>query len=138
MAGVYVFSTLTASQEYRKYSKGGADINVVERSVFIAGGSNIPDKYLRTPIGVMTHISDEDYAWLKEDESFKLHEKNGFIKVENKAFEAEVVAADMETRDQSAPTVDADLKDEGLKTPASVGGKEVDADAPKAKNSRKP
>lgn len=109
---VYVFSTLTASNEYRSYGQGGADLPHVDKSVLIVGGSNVPDKHLITPYGVMTAVSAEDYSWLQENEMFKLHQKNGFITVRDKPADAEKVAAsDMETRDQSAPLVDADFKE---------------------------
>ena len=121
---VYVFSTLTSSVEYRNYGEGGADMPHVDRSVLIVGGSNIPDKHLVTPYGVMTKVSAEDISWLQENELFKLHQKNGYVTVRDKAADPEKVATDMKTRDESAPLVDADFK-EGEK-PAedkSGGGK---------------
>ena len=108
---VYIFSTLTSSVEYRNHVQGGADLPVVDKSVLIVGGTNLPDKHLITPYGVMTTISAEDFSWLQDNELFKLHQKNGFISVRDKPADPEKVATDMETRDQSAPLVDADFKD---------------------------
>ena len=107
---VYVFSTLTSSVEYRNYGEGGADMPHVDRSVLIVGGTNIPDKRLITPYGVMTTISAEDFSWLQDNELFKLHQKNGYITVRDKAADPEKVATDMKTRDESAPLVDADFE----------------------------
>lgn len=111
-ATYFVFSTLTASQLYTRTEQGGADLPRTVAEVFIAGGSNIPDKYLRTPIGVMTPVTDEEMAVLQENDVFNLHKANGFITVEQAPADAEKVAADMETRDESAPLVDGDFDDE--------------------------
>jgi hypothetical protein len=107
----YVFSTLTADQVYTRTAMGGGDLPQTVAEVFVAGGSNISDKYLRTPIGVMTPVSDEELTILQENQVFKLHQENGFIKVEAKAAAPEKVAADMTTRDQSAPLVEGDFQD---------------------------
>lgn len=107
----FVFSTLTADQVYTRTAPGGGDMPRVVAQVFIAGGSNLSDKYLRTPIGVMTEVDDEELTVLQENPVFQMHEKNGFIKIEKKKADPEKVAADMITRDQSAPLVDADFAD---------------------------
>lgn len=110
---VYIFSTLTSSMEYRSHVSGGADLPAVDKSVLIVGGSNVPDKHLITQYGVMTTISAEDHAWLKDNEVFKLHEKNGYIQVRDKPADPEKVAAsDMQSRDQSAPLVEEDFDEE--------------------------
>lgn len=143
---VYIFSTLTASNTYVKYTTGGGDLPVTERSVTIAGGSNLPNKHMLTSIGVMTEVSDEDYAWLQNDEIFKLHMKNGYLTVRDKPAAAEKVAADMDTRDQSAPLVDADFTEkppipnaDGITGSAKPVGSSDDDDAPKpsGKNRRR-
>jgi len=140
----YVFSTLTASNTYTLTAPGGADLPVVARSVTIAGGSNIPDKRLITPIGVMTEVTDEDYAWLQDNEVFKLHLKNGFLTVRERSADPEQVASDMITRDQSAPLVDADFEAapvgvntdgiEGTFKPTAAA--DDDAPAPKSRRRR--
>ena len=125
---VYVFSTLTSSVEYRNHVAGGADLPVVDKSVLIVGGTNIPDKHLVTPFGVMTKVSAEEFSWLQGNELFKLHQKNGYITVRDKAADPEKVATDMTTRDQSAPLVEEDF-DEDKKPkveedkPTNTGGK---------------
>ena len=111
-AAYYVFSTLTASQVYTRTEQGGADLPRTVAEVFIAGGSNIPDKYMRTPIGVMTPVTDEEMGILQENDVFNLHKANGFITVEEAPADAEKVAADMVTRDDSAPLVDEDFDED--------------------------
>lgn len=108
---VHVYSTLTASNEYRQFSKGGADLPVVARSILIYGGANLPSKHMLTPRGVLTTISAEVYSWLKDEPTFKAHVANGFITVSNggKAEDPDKVAADLEGRDQSAPLVEEDF-----------------------------
>lgn len=142
---VYVFSTMTAGVTYVLYGPGGGDLPVSQRSVTIAGGSNLPNKHMLTSIGVMTEVSDEDWAWLEQDQIFQLHKKNGFIQVRDKPAVAEKVATDMQTRDQSAPLVDADFTDkppvpnaDGITGSAKPVGSSDDDDDPKPrKNSRR-
>lgn len=149
---VYVFSTLTASNTYvlydgpaRAHNKdGGIDLPTAQRFVTIAGGSNLPNKHMLTSIGVMTEVSDEDYAWLQNDEIFKLHKKNGYLTVRDKPAAAEKVAADMDTRDQSAPLVDADFAEkppipnsEGITGSAKPVGSAGDDKPVKGRNSRR-
>lgn len=131
----YVFSTLTADQVYTRTAspEGGNDLPRTVAEVFIAGGSNISDKYMRTPIGVMTPVTDEELTVLQENDVFKLHEKNGYIKVESKAHDPEVVAADMVTRDQSAPLVDEDFAEDQK----PLVTKKPDVPTPPKGNSRK-
>jgi hypothetical protein len=141
----YVFSTLTASNTYTKTVPGGGDMPVTERAVTIKGGSNLPSKHMLTSIGYMTEVTDEDYEWLAQHPVFKLHMENGFIKVENKKADAEKVATEMETRDQSAPLVDADfdappagVNTDGLEGSFKPTAAAEDDDKPaKGRNSRK-
>lgn len=126
----YIFSTLTSSVEYRNYATGGADLPNVDKSVLIVGGSNVPDKHLITPYGIMTEISAEDYSWLQDNELFKLHKANGFVTVRDKPADAEKVAAsDLNTRDQSAPLVEQDFEEDKKPTSAK------DDDKPKPTSS---
>ena len=143
----YVFSTLTASNTYVKYNpQGGGDLPSVDRSVTIKGGSNLPNKHMLTSIGYMTEVSDEDMSWLQEDEIFKLHVKNGYIKVRDKPADAEKVATDLNTRDQSAPLVEQDFSEKppvpntdgitGSAKPVGSTGDDDD-DKPTKRNSRR-
>lgn len=111
----YVFSTLTAAQVYTRTATGSNDMPKTIASVRIEGGSNVPDKNLITPFGVMTEVDDDQMTVLRENKVFLLHEANGFIKVEKKAASPEKVAANMKTRDDSAPLVEQDFTDEDKK-----------------------
>lgn len=106
---IYIFSTLTSDQKYVDWKDGGGGVFVEGGSVLIRGGSNVADKRMVTPVGVMTEVSDEDFAILEENEIFRLHRSNGFITVRQKKADAEAVAADMATKDGSAPLTDADI-----------------------------
>lgn len=106
----YVYSTLTCDNTYPIYEKDGL-INRIKLNgngaplkVLIKGGSNSAGKHLVTPLGVLTIISDEQYDILKQNTEFKNHVERGFIQVRADKVDPEVaVAADMETRDKSAP-----------------------------------
>ena len=101
----FIYSTLTADQKYTAWTtpeKGG--IPAVRRQVLIRGGTNVANKFLVTPRGVCTEVSEEDYGLLQQDHTFLLHKKNGFITVREEKVDPEVaVAADMEQKDASAP-----------------------------------
>jgi len=105
----YIYSTLTGPVDYTNWGAGGADLKVPSGNVRIHGGANIPDGFLRTPQGVVTPVTSDELEHLRANEVFKLHEANGFIVVSDKKVDPEVVAADMESRDPSAPLVEADL-----------------------------
>lgn len=107
----HVFSTLANDNTYLNHSHGGADLMRPNGTgVLIKGGAGVVDARLITPQGVMTSVSDEDLAYLRENELFQLHETNGYLTVRGDAVDPEVaVAADMESRDVSAQIVPEDL-----------------------------
>jgi len=107
----FIYSTLTSGQAYTTYKKGGGDLPIRDATVHIDGGSNVADKHFMTKIGVLTQITDAQYEAIKDNYDFKLHCENGFIKVLDAKYDPENIAADQETRDESAPLVDADFKD---------------------------
>ena len=120
MSKIYVFSTLSSSVNYPVYAKGAGDVPVVERSITIKGGANVPDKRIETPRGVVTEITGEELALLEQNEVFRLHCDNGFITVSEEAGDPEKVAADMTTRDASSPLVEQDFnEDDGVKAPTT-------------------
>jgi hypothetical protein len=116
---VYIYSTLSAPTTYVRYvelTKENAPIlkdrapvqmgpDGREMRVTIKGGANVArkDGALDTPKGVMTKISDADYAWLKEDYHFKQHVAYGHIFVGEKPVDANKVATNMTEKDGSAP-----------------------------------
>jgi len=120
----YVFSTLTTDVVYTGWVKGNSDLPVLEKQVLIKGGSNVADKRLFTPLGIMTEVSEEELEVLENDQVFQLHKQNGFIKVEKKKADPERVAGDMKTKDQSAPLTPNDFEDpEGIQVSTGAGKK---------------
>lgn len=101
MADVYIYSTLSASVSYE--IDGG-------KQILIAGGANIPDKHFLTPQGVVTRVTAEDLAGLKKNRVFELHNKNGFIRWEDKKVDVEQVVTGMQGADDSAPDTEADAE----------------------------
>lgn len=111
MSDIYVYSTLTNSQNYAV--DGG-------KKVFIQGGANtpgarMPDGVFVTSRGAVTKITAEQYAALKANVVFQLHEKNGYLSFENSKQDVEKVTADMKGRDESAPDTESDAEADGRK-----------------------
>lgn len=121
MTDYYVYSTLASPVSYNVFAKAGADMPVIDKSIVIAGGAGVATKNLVTPRGVMTKVSEEELTLLRQNTVFQLHEKNGFMNVEKKQADPEVVAADMTGRDNSAPLVPEDFEEE--KAPTTNKGK---------------
>ncbi|ENU3061690.1 hypothetical protein MLT67_12195 [Escherichia coli] len=119
----YIYSTLTGSQAYQVYQKGGGDLPIAERAILVAGGANLADKNFITPKGVVTTVSDEDLALLEQNPVFQLHKSNGFIVVEAKPAPVEKVVSDMEARDESAPLTENDFISKGQKPPKVIDNK---------------
>lgn len=118
--GVHVFSTLTSDNTYSNYEKGENDLPRLVERVLIKGGSNVATKRLITPLGVMTTITEEELAICQRNEVFKKHVENGFITVEKKKHDPEVVAADMTLRDKSSPIVPGDFTDKDRAKPQEL------------------
>lgn len=118
----YVYSTLSNDNIYADYDNSGSnkDTPTVVRQILIKGGAGIATKHLVTPLGIVTKVEDHELEALLKNEGFKQHMENGFIKVDKKKVHVEVVVADMQTRDKSAPYVpeDIDMNDEKAAKPA--------------------
>ncbi|WP_168428230.1 hypothetical protein [Erwinia amylovora] len=87
-------TTLSNDQNYALEAGG---------TVFIAGKANILTTQMYTPRGRVTDITDEQYAVLRKNHVFQLHEKNGFIAVAEITADPEKVATKMEASTLSAP-----------------------------------
>lgn len=115
MAKIYVYSTLTCDNEYHSFVQGGADLPMSQASVLIKGGAGVANNRVVTPQGVRTEITEQDLEVLRSNKVFELHEQNGFVKVEvDLLVDADVVAADMASRDGGAPVVPQDLPTDDL------------------------
>jgi len=125
----YVLSTMTNSVSYRNYKYIG-DANatqnqqllpIPEDTVIIRGGANRPSlkggfgeaendingNVLWTPRGVVTMLTDEEYARVKEHWLFKKHLAGGYLEVVDEDISGNhkkvaKIAANMEGQDPSA------------------------------------
>lgn len=105
----YVFSTLANDQNYTFWAKGGGDIQIEERRIFVAGGTGVANDRLITPIGTATEISVDDIVHLENHPVFKMHKENGYVTIQRTSADPEKVAADMNLKDESAPLTDSDM-----------------------------
>lgn len=128
MTSHYVYSTLAAHVKYTRYHKQKiklipgmapkiSEVPIVEKFVLIKGRAGVAPpgiRRLETPQGVVTQVSDEELELLQANEVFQTHLKNGFVQVRSESVHPEVVVADgMESRDVSAPLVEADMETVG-------------------------
>jgi hypothetical protein len=127
---MFVYSTLTNALQISEYVTNGGGVPTKKRSVMINGGSNIATKHLITPQGVVTDLSDSDYEFVKDTQIFKRMLSRGFIKVDSKKVDVEKVAADMESRDESAPFTPQDYQDANGAKPTGSSA-ELPLDKPK-------
>ncbi|WP_019573349.1 hypothetical protein [Curvibacter lanceolatus] len=112
MAKAYVYSTLAADTTYKEWVKT-SDLHIEARSVTIKGGTGVANDRIVTPLGVRTEIDAELVEVLKANEIFKLHQKNGFVVIEDVAEDPEKVAADMTSADNSAPLTESSFENAG-------------------------
>lgn len=129
----YVYSTLTCDQRYLNHAPGGADLPIaLGEGVFIKGGAGVANDRLITPRGVATEVTESEVEYLRANQVFQLHEKNGFVMVSEETIDADKAAAVMENRDGSAPIVPQDLPADSQ----PVGSEEAPAPAPSRKRGR--
>lgn len=117
---IYIVSTMANSVEYCKYDNSRNDINVLLDSVVIEGKTGTRDKktLVFTNGGVVTPVSEKQYEWLKENPLFKLHQDNGFIKVERTKLGAESKAEkEAEVKDKSAQLTSKDFEEMEIEKP---------------------
>lgn len=134
MAKLYVYSTLASDVLYQNHAPGGADLPVVISEVMVKGGAGVANDRLTTPRGVATEITEQQAEALRANPVFAMHEQNGFVQISDARVDADVAAADMTGRDNSAPIVPEDLKPEERPV-----GDEDNTPAPiPVKRSRKP
>lgn len=125
MSKVYIASTLAAAVSYTGFAAArGDNLPQVEISVTIAGGAGVANKRtIVTPRGVITEVTPEQAAFLKDHYLFKEHVENGYISIlPGKPADPDDVAADMNGRDTSSPIVPQDYSNPD-EAPAAVGAK---------------
>jgi len=82
--------------------------------VLVKGGTGVVGaKNLVTPLGVATEISEDEIGFLESNPLFRLHAKNGYVTIQRRKADPERVAADMNTKDQSAQKSEADYANAG-------------------------
>lgn len=106
---LYVFSTLSCDQRYTNYVTENNDLPRPVAEVFVKGGAGVANDRVQTPRGVATRITEEDKLILETNEHFALHKKNGFVQISEEKLDPEQFAADMASRDGSAPVVPQDV-----------------------------
>lgn len=107
---LYVYSTLTSDVAYTPYdTDNGNDTPVARDPVVIKGGAGVVNDRLITPRGVVTEVTEEQAELLRQNKVFQLHEKNGFVVIDESKTDPDNVAADMQNRDRSAPLVEQDF-----------------------------
>lgn len=106
---LYVYSTLSCDVTYQNHVSGANDMPVVVAEVRVMGGAGVANDRLITPQGVATSITEQDAEALRNNPVFRLHEENGFVRIEAKKIDIEKVVADMTARDESAPLISEDL-----------------------------
>jgi hypothetical protein len=126
--GAYVYSTLTADQQYTVWRKGGGDLPTAETVVVIKGGHGLASKHFITAKGVATRVTDEQLEALNRCPSFLRHQERGFIVVSKDEVAPEKVASNMEGRDGSAPLTPQDFELKGKKAPKSGKKKTTEED----------
>jgi hypothetical protein len=114
-----VYSTLTAPQAYSVWVQGGGDLPAQKLICVIKGGAGIANKNLITPRGVATHVTPSELEGLNQCPMFQRHKERGYIRVDDKELDAEKVASDMASRDNSAPLTDGDFEADGKPAPKS-------------------
>lgn len=117
----YVYSTLTADQEYTFYQpvpdlqKETATPRKAIRSILIKGGYRTVDKktLVTNRNAVVTQVSKEELEALESHPSFKKHRDKGFVKTSEKIIKSEEKQLDkIERTDKSTPLTPEQLKAE--------------------------
>jgi len=132
---LFVFSTLASDVAYTNHAQGGADLPIDLPPVLIKGGAGVANDRIVTPRGVATEVTEEQVEYLRANQVFQLHEKNGFVMVSESYADPDTVAADMTGRDNSAPVVPQDNIAADAET--IVGGESLETDAAPATSGRK-
>lgn len=110
----YITSTMSNSVNYAVYGKSAGGLPIVVKEITVNGGSNVINKVLVTPQGVVTQVSDSDLELLENHPVFKMHKENGYLKVHKTEKEN---TTGLEMRDASAQRIDSDYTKRGKKAP---------------------
>lgn len=113
----HITSTLTTPVEYTLYKKTAGGEMIPVETVRIEGGANVASKHFVTPEGVVTQVTDKQIELLEQNEVFRLHRSNGFLKVHR----SDKVDVDgLTPADESAPITPKHYTKRGKKAPKTV------------------
>lgn len=116
---MFIVSRASQDNEYVVWETTPNGLKRCQKSVIIKGGANVLDrKTMETPNGVITEITDEEWAILQECPAFQRHLEKGFMEVmkeEKKAREESKKKSDK--KDGSAQLTPNDFKKRGQKAP---------------------
>lgn len=117
-----ILSTLSCAQEVAFTKTQGNGSLAIVKKIHINGGANVADrKTLVTPAGVVTELTDEDFAALIETDFYKRQNAAGFLRpIETKGEADEPEKKGMRKKDKSAQKTEADFNDGAKPT---TGGK---------------
>lgn len=113
----YVLSKLANTQIYTQYAKDVSNnINIAVQQVEIKGGSDVTNKNLITPNGVITQVTNNQLDILKSNIDFQKHLEKGYVNyfAFNPNMDKEVEKME---RDKSVPLTPDDYKKKGKKAP---------------------
>ncbi len=116
----YIVSKMAANVNYAIYTKGARGINEVKQVITIRGGADVIDKKtLVTPEGVLTPVTDDEFAKLQDNPIFLRHIERGVLKVCTNERNAEKSSVEL-TKDDSAQLTPKDYKKQGKKRPKTT------------------
>lgn len=126
---IYVISTLSNDQLYCSYADR-KDVKIVTKEILIKGGANIQNRrtLLASNEGVITPVSEADYAELEKNPVFKMHLEKGFIKIrKTNETDARKAAENMNTKDKSAQLTPEDYLKRGFKKAPTVDMNKIES-----------
>ena len=116
---MFIVSRASQDCEYVVWGSTPNGTRLVKKSILIKGGTNVMDKTtMTTPNGVVTEVSDEDYALLEKHTAFQRHMKRGFLEVMKEEKKARKVAKEKsDKKDGGAQLTPKDFEERGQKAP---------------------
>lgn len=113
----YIYSTASASCIFPVYIKKVQEGDKVARAavetrrIEVKGGTGVAaKKTLIVPQGVVTRVTDEEFAELEKIPAFCRKVERGFYKVEKRNADVEKVVTDMPEKDRGAQATEEEFK----------------------------
>ena len=112
---IYIYSTLSADQDYCLYDKNtdAHSLPVPVRVIRVNGKANVMnDKTFLTPRGALTSITEDDLKVLQQIPAFQKHAKANYLTVEKSKADPDEVAKDLVKKDKGAQLTEDDFDPE--------------------------